>query len=286
LRQAEIDVLFAPAYTAPLLAPCPFVLAVHDLSFFAHPEWFHWREGMRRRLITRAAARRAARVLTLSEFSAREIERFVGIPRSRVTLAPPAAGASSLSDHFPVDVGLTRPPLVLYAGSLFTRRRIPLLIEAFARVARAHPSARLVLIGDNRTSPRIDPLALARTHGVESQLEWREYVSDDTLARYYDSARVFAYLSEYEGFGIPPLEALAKGVPTVMLDTPVAREVYGPAASLAAATVDEVSAALASLLSDENLRQTRLRHGRQLLQRFRWADTAATVRRALEEAVR
>ena len=111
-------------------------------------------------------------------------------------------------------------------------------------------------------------------------------MSDDTLARYYDSARVFAYLSEYEGFGIPPLEALANGVPPVMLDTPVAREVYGPAASLAAATVDEVAAALTSLLSDGNLRQTRLRHGRQLLRRFTWSATATTVRRALEEAVR
>jgi glycosyltransferase involved in cell wall biosynthesis len=117
-------------------------------------------------------------------------------------------------------------------------------------------------------------------------VEWREYASDDTLARYYDSARVFAYLSEYEGFGIPPLEALARGVPPVLLDTPVAREIYGPAASLAAASADDVAAAVAALLSDRSLRQTRLNHGRELLQRFTWAQTATVVREALEQAAR
>ena len=81
VRQAHANVLFAPAYTAPLASPVPVVLTVHDVSFCAHPEWFSWREGMRRRLLTRRSARRAARVLTVSQFSRDEIVRHLGVAR-------------------------------------------------------------------------------------------------------------------------------------------------------------------------------------------------------------
>ena len=79
VREAKADVLFAPGYTAPLFSGVPTVVAIHDVSFAAHPEWFGWREGMRRRTLTRLSAERAARVLTISEFSKREIVTHLGI---------------------------------------------------------------------------------------------------------------------------------------------------------------------------------------------------------------
>jgi glycosyltransferase involved in cell wall biosynthesis len=278
LRRAGAEVLLAGAYTAPLRSPCPYVLAVHDVSFFAHPEWFRWREGLRRRWITRAAARRAARVLTLSEFSAGEIVRWIGLPRHSILLAPPGGPQLAPPRQASAD------PLVLFAGSLLNRRKIPELIAGFARAAGAVPGARLVLVGDNRTTPRIEPLALAAAHGVADRVEWRAYVSDAELNRLYDMARAFLFLSTYEGFGMTPFEAIAHGVPAVVLDTPVSREVYGDGARRVTTDAHSIASALVPLLTDHAAHAAALAAGRARLARFSWAQTAATIRAALEDA--
>jgi alpha-1,3-rhamnosyl/mannosyltransferase len=174
--------------------------------------------------------------------------------------------------------------LVLYAGSLFTRRHIPELIEGFARATRHVPSARLVLVGDNRTQPPIDPMAIATRLGVAGQVEWRRYVPDDELQRLYGLARVFAFLSEYEGFGMTPLEALAHDVPLVLLDTRVSREVYGDAARYVRLDAAAIGDALADLLVDSAAHAELRDAGRQRLSHYSWARSAAVVRAALEAA--
>ena len=278
-RSAGLDVFFGAGYTAPLRLASPSVVAVYDVSFFAHPEWFSAREGLRRRWLTRAAARRANTVITISEFSAAEIVKWLGIPRSVIRLARPGAPAV-----IPGPRGSERPPYVLFVGSLFTRRHIPELIQAFAAATRRVQGARLLLVGDNRTRPRIDARALARQAGVGAAVEWKEYVSDDELAELYAQARVFAFLSDYEGFAMTPLEAIARGVPPVLLDTPVAREVYGDAARLVSLAPETVSAALVDLLQNDAAHAALVDAGGRCLARYSWAETARVVRRALEEA--
>jgi glycosyltransferase involved in cell wall biosynthesis len=279
IRSMTPDVFFGPGYTAPLRLDPPSVVAVHDVSFFAHPEWFAPRERLRRQWATRAAAKRARRVVTVSRFSAGEIVRWLGVPRDRIVVAPNAA----FEARTPEPSG-TRDPVVLFVGSLFNRRRIPDLLRAFADVVARVPDARLVLIGDNRTHPRIDPRELAAELGIAARVDWREYVSDQELDSAYWSARVFVFLSDYEGFAITPLEALAHGAPPVLLDTPVAREVYGEGARLVSGDRASIADALTTLLSDEAAHADLLARGKQCLARFSWADTAATVRRAIEEA--
>jgi glycosyltransferase involved in cell wall biosynthesis len=275
-----IDVLFAPGYTAPIRLKTPSVLVVHDVSFFAHPEWFPWREGFRRRWLTRAAARRARTVITVSEFSAGEIVRYLGVPTSRVVVVPHGAPACRFHEK------RERLPIVLFVGSLFNRRRIPELIAGFARARRRVAGARLVLVGDNRTAPPLDPREVARSVGVADSVEWLEYVPDEELDRLYSAARVFAFLSDYEGFAMTPLEALAHGVPSVLLDTAVAREIYQGAARFVPADEDAIGDALVALLSDEDERTRLLDEGRRLLARHSWNQAATDVIRVLETAAR
>jgi glycosyltransferase involved in cell wall biosynthesis len=286
LRRAQPDVLFAPGYTSPLLCPAPVALAVHDVSFAAHPEWFQRREGLRRRLLTRLAARSARVVLTLSAFSRDEIVRYLGVDRSRVRVIPLGLGLNA-DQHTPAPVHSARTPLILFVGSVFNRRHVDALVRAMPAVLRRVPDARLAIVGDNRTWPRLDPAGLADELGIGSHVTVASFVDDGRLRALYHEASVFAFLSEYEGFGLTPLEALAAGVPPVVLDTAAAREVYGGAAAFVAAPdTGLVADALSAMLTDESQRRRVLDAAPDVLGRYRWADTATATLRAIEDAAR
>lgn len=271
VASAKADVLFSPAYTSPLWCRVPIVLVIHDVSFAAHPEWFPWREGLRRRTLTRLSARRAARVITESDFSKREIARLLGVPSPRIEVI--YLGASALHETRPLDH--SRAPLVLYVGSLFNRRHIPELIEGFRHMAARNPEARLEIVGDNRTTPRIDPDQLIAATGLSGRARWRSYIQDADLALLYGTAAAFAFFSDYEGFGLTPLEAMAAGIPVVVLDTPIAREIYGPAALY----VDRpdpgrIADALARLLAPSDERARLIDAGSRQVQRYSWRECA------------
>jgi glycosyltransferase involved in cell wall biosynthesis len=272
VAQAGADVLFAPAYSGPLFPGAPMVVTIHDVSFAAHPEWFAAREGFRRRLTTRLAARRARRVLTVSDFSKREIVRCCGIDPSKIDVV--YSGATRLAATGATAVPPTRPT-VLYVGSVFARRHVPELIDGFGRLARRRPDVALEIVGDNRSRPPLDLAALAHTAAPDGRIRVRDYVSDAELATLYRQASAFAFLSEYEGFGLTPLDALAAGVPIVVLDTEVAREIYGPAAIYVsgpdAALVD---AALDQALFDASARTRVLEAAPLVLERYSWPESA------------
>jgi glycosyltransferase involved in cell wall biosynthesis len=217
-------------------------------------------------------------VVTISQFSAAEIMSYLDIDAARIRLAIPGAPQATHSS------ANRREALVLFVGSLFNRRRISELIQGFALIAGRVPAAKLVLVGDNRTHPAIDPIALARSLGLSDRIEWRAYVDDATLQSLYDRARVFAFLSDYEGFAMTPMEAIAAGVPPVLLDTVVAREVYGNAARFVTADPPVIADALTTLLTDDAAHEALLAAGRERLKKYSWAEAAASVRRALEEA--
>ena len=306
VRAQRADVLFAPGYTAPLTVAAPVVLTVHDVSFFAHPEWFAFREGTRRRLLTAWSARRARRVITDSQFSRSEISRHIGIDESRITVIPlgvtqthgsrisayapealrrDLAGARVASEGGPDPA--SRAPVVLFVGSVFARRRVDHLIEAFDLAADRVADARLEIVGENRTrAPRLDLESLRRRCRHGDRIHIRSYVDDQTLASLYKQATVFAFLSEYEGFGFTPLEALAAGVVPVMLDTPIARETCGSAARYVSpsAPSTQVADSIAELLTNAPARQELLQQAGPVLARYHWDLTAADTLKVIEEA--
>lgn len=284
VRQDAPDVLFAPAYTAPLAIDVPVVLTIHDLSFEAHPEWFTWREGVRRRLLTRLSARKAAVVLTVSRFSAAEIGERLGVPRERVRVVYHGIDRRPQRPTAPHDGA---QPLVLYVGSLFSRRRIGDLLDAFARVVESIPDARLTVVGDNRTVPREDPRAMAEALGVGDRVSVASYLPDPALADLYSRASAFVFVSDYEGFGLTPLEALAAGVPIVVADTPISHEIYGEAALFVPpGEVPALAAAIRRLLADETARASALAPAAAVLARYSWDRAAGETLAAIEDAAR
>jgi len=273
VRQDPPDVFFAPAYTAPADIRVPLAVTIHDISFVAHPEWFRFREGLRRRWLTRRAARAAHVVFTDSQFSRTELEARLHVTPSRIVVIPP--GVTDRGRYAEADDRTVRAPMVLFVGSLFNRRRLPDLIVAFARATHDLPSARLVLVGSDRTWPRQDLAAVAAEQGVLSRTEFRRYAADEDLADLYGRASVFAFLSEYEGFGMTPLEALSAGVPPVVLDTAVAREVYGDAAVYVRhGDIGGAAAALRRLLVDRPSAAPILASAPAVLARYSWDEAA------------
>ena len=301
----HIDVLFSPAYTAPLRLTIPLVVAIHDLSFVAHPEWFAFREGLRRRWLTARAARQASAVVTISQFSKRELIERLDVPEARIHVIPPGITSSTMSHQpsrlrsleDPASFGEARQSAngataaaishgkVLFVGSIFNRRHVSDLIRAFAPIARAHPDASLDIVGENRTYPREDLRGTIVGEGLQTQVQFHQYVTEGQLRDLYERARAFAFLSEYEGLGLTPLEALAAGVPPVLLDTAVARESCGDAALyVALGDVRGITRALDAALFDEPTR-TRLRAAApNQLAKYSWARAARETLTVLENA--
>jgi len=285
-------VLFSPAYTMPCLVRCPRVVTIHDMSFAAHPEWFGWREGGRRRVLTRWSARHADRVLTISEFSRREILRWTGCDPTRVVVTPLGVPAIGASGQITAAVTGRHAASILYVGSIFARRHVDALIAAFLRhVAPQHPTATLDIIGDNRMPAGVPICAEldAAPPALRARVRIRSFVDDVSLQQAYTSASVFAFLSDYEGFGLTPLEAMAHGVVPVVLDTDISREVYGAAARRIAPgdrLVADLGAALLDLLTSDEARRLLRDEASRTLARYRWSHTAAVTLRVLEEVAR
>jgi glycosyltransferase involved in cell wall biosynthesis len=281
VRSDPPDVFFAGAYTAPLALGVPLAVTIHDVSFAAHPEWFRPREGARRRLLTRQAARAADVVFTDSHFSRDEIMERLSVPAERIRVIPPGvtrrAAGSGLQE-----------PMVLFAGSIFNRRRLPATITAFAAATATRPEARLVIAGADRSYPAQDLAGLAAEAGVGARVELKSYTTDAELDALYARASVFVFLSEYEGFGLTPLEALSAGVPIVVLDTRIAREIYGEAAWYVPRETEVRSAttAIRTLLEDPASRARLLEHAPAILARYSWDVAASETLAAIEAIVR
>jgi glycosyltransferase involved in cell wall biosynthesis len=281
----HLDVFFAPAYTAPLHLQAPIVVNIHDVSFLAHPEWYRTREGIRRRWLTRRIAERARAVITVSEFSRHELIEQLDVPDERIHVIPnaitpplvarPRARAAERAD-----------PCVLFVGSVFTRRHVPELIRGFARLARRRADVSLDLVGDNRAYPPEDLHRTIRAETMEGRVRWHRYVPEEELGELYGRARAFAFLSEYEGFGLTPVEALSAGIPPVLLDTAVARETCGDAALYVASTDPiAISRTLEQALFDEPTRARILQAAPAVLSRYTWPRVARETLRVIERAV-
>jgi len=289
IRQDHLDVWFGPAYTAPLSLNLPTVVTIHDVSFAAHPEWFRLREGLRRRWLTEQSAQRARAVVTVSEFSRREIVEHFGIAAGKIHVIPQGVGIRDSGFVPPLSASpeprAPGPYRVLYVGSIFNRRHVTDLIRAFAPIARSRGDVSLDIVGDNRSYPHQDIEGTIAREGLQRQVRCHEYVSEGELRDLYARARAFAFLSEYEGLGMTPLEALAAAVPPVLLDTAVAREscreaaVFVPPNDLRA-----VTRALESLLFDDAVRSRVLGAAPATLANYSWRRAARDKLAVLERA--
>lgn len=284
----RLEVFFAPAYACPLRLRVPRVTTLHDVSFYRVPQDFGFLEGLRRRLTVGPSLSVSARIATVSAFSRREIltlrpdlaGRVVAIPQAAADDLPPAPAREAARARLGV-----RGPYLLTVGSIFNRRRLPELLRAVAALRARQPAVVLDVVGDNRTQPPLDLGALVRDLGLAAHVRLSGFVSDEALALRYAAADAALFLSDYEGFGLPAMEAAARGVPLVVSDRPALSEVFGGAAlTVSAQDVAGVAAGLESLLTSAALRAELVARGRTLAAAHTWDETARRTRALLLEA--
>jgi glycosyltransferase involved in cell wall biosynthesis len=253
-------------------------VTILDLSYFNYPEWFRLRERMVRRFSTRKAARKADRIYTISNYVRKEILSRFGADERKVLLTPIGMQEKKIDlknrEILRKSYGLENNKVVLYVGSIFQRRHLPVVIEAMKSF---NENVRLIAIGENRTFPRQDFSEIARKHSVDSRVTLLEYAASKVVQDYYQMADAFVYLSTYEGFGIPPLEAMSYGLPVVISKTPAMNEIYEGSVEFAEINPQSVFESLNRVLYDDALRERLIQAGLELVRRSRWGDTARLI---------
>ena len=275
-KRARVDVIHAPAYTAPLRSRIPVVLTIHDVSYERHPEWYPYQRDWLRRAFYRGSARAAAHVITDSEFSATEIAAAYAIPRQRITVAP-----LGVSDRFSMSAssgelpaGISRP-FLLHVGDLHERRNLQIVVEAMLDLKTRDQVSpvTLVLAGVDRGLG--DRLRARLQNDAADLVVCLDQVTDAQLVTLYRHAVALVYPSRYEGFGLPVLEAMACGTPVIASTAASIPEVLGDAGILV--DPDDLQGwanAIYAILERPELREKMRASGLLRAKTFTWARTA------------
>ena len=273
-RKHAIDILHSPANLAPLFYRGKSVVHIHDLCFLVNPQWFSFSFRTLYNFVIPRLARRAAKVITNSNNSRNDLLQFCNLSADRVSQVYWAVDDLFLqtSDTTPSDRKMD--DYILYVGSLEPRKNISTLLEAYEILRKQNPSikSKLVLIGGE--SPLFAEVQLKVKHFKEDVL-FQGFVNDHTLQDFYRHARLFVYPSLYEGFGLPPLEAMASGVPVVTTLTSSIPEVVGDAALMVSPyDAQELASTMDLILGDADLRQRLVQAGREQVRKFNWQRVA------------
>jgi glycosyltransferase involved in cell wall biosynthesis len=286
LRRERPDVFHAPHYVLPPAVRCPSVVTIHDCIHLRFPQYMRNRAAyLAARALMWSAARRSHMILTVSEASKQDIIRFFHVPPEKVVVvhnaiderfrnAPADEDVARVRERYQLDHGF-----VLYVGNIRPHKNLVRLIEAFDRLRKSgFEEIKLLIIGDEIS--KLPALRRAvHEHKLHKQVRFLGYLPDETLAVLYRLASVFVFPSLYEGFGLPPLEAMACGTPVVTSNVSSLPEVAGDAAILVDPyDVGSIEEGVRRVLTDPVLAATMRAKGILRAREFSWERSVARTR--------
>ena len=298
LKRLDCDLVHIPhLFWLPRTLPCPYVMTVHDL--LEHMAGAKGKSGLRRSMhyqLTRRVLKGAARIFAVSQFSKSEIEKLFGIPSQKIDVVYNAIDERFLHGHASAadrqliaERYLVTYPFLLYAGRISPHKNLVRIIEAFSALRgelekeQKLPDLKLIIIGDD-LSGHPDLRRTVIRSGVQNDVRFLGFVPIDILRIFYDVANVFIFPSLYEGFGLPPLEAMAHGTPVITSNTSSLPEVVGNAAVLVnPENVFEIMRATHRVLVDQLLRDKLKARGYEQLKRFSWDSSVRRILKVYEE---
>jgi len=282
LRRRPVDILHVQ-YTAPPFTPCPVVNTIHDLSFEHLPETFKRRSWRQMRLTIRRSAQTAAHIITDSNYSRDDIVKTYGLDPDGVTATPLAASnrfhpvtdqneLNRVQEKYGID-----GDYILTVGSIQPRKNMPRLIRAFAALCRESSEGQMptLVVAGKRAWLYEETLEAADNSIVRERILFTGYVPDKDLPALYSAARCFVYPSYFEGFGIPALEAMRCGTPTITGNRTCFPEIIGDAGLLVDPFDEQaIINGLKAILADEKLREQLKEKGMRRAALYDWKKTA------------
>lgn len=290
IRRLNLDVFHSPMHVLPVVCPTRSVVTIHDLTFMLYPETFPSLQRRYLEFCTRRAVEKADAVIAVSECTRQDIIRLLDGEPERVFTTVEAADDSFVpASSEKIEEIRHRYAMgdlsVLYVGTLEPRKNIPTLLSAFDRVRKAIGSdCGLVLAGGkgwlyDEVFRRIEAL------GLEDSVRLIGYVPKEDLPALYSGATAFVYPSLYEGFGLPPLEAMACGTPVITSNASSLPEVVGDAGIMVDPhSVEELADAILKVLCDADIRQQMISRGLERAKGFSWQETARRTLKVYEDA--
>ncbi|MBI2222066.1 MAG: glycosyltransferase family 4 protein [Acidobacteria bacterium] len=292
LRRHKVDLLHEPHYVLPPFVPCRAVVTIHDCIHLRFPQYLPHRKLAHAyaRMFLWTATHQAERIITVSETSKRDILQYFRIPPDKIEVI-----YNGIDDRFwtrPTDDEMERVreryqltgQFLLYAGNIKPHKNLERLIEAFHQLRReGFDDLKLLIIGDEISKYA----TLRRTvhrYKLHQHVRFFGFVPDHTLAALYRLAAVFVFPSLYEGFGLPPLEAMASGTPVVTSNVSSMPEVTGDAALLIDPyDAEAIAAGIKTVLTDDSLRVGLRERGFKRAREFSWSRSAERVRAIYDE---
>jgi glycosyltransferase involved in cell wall biosynthesis len=277
-RRIRADLVHAPANLGPVWTRVPLVLTLHDLLPFRHPEYVPGAYARVLRTMIRLTARRARRIVTVSEESKADITRYLRVPRTVIDVVPLAGRVG----NSPPSSSSRLPRQLLAVGNRMPHKNFLTLLEALALIPAAQ-RPHLVITGSHGD----DPLApLVARLGIGDWVSLRGWLSAEELERLYAESTMVVLTTLFEGFGLPALEAMSRGCPVVCSDIPVLHEVAGTAARYVDPTdARSLAANLLELLDAPHLLRTMSQQGRERSSLFSWQRTAQQTMESFQRAL-
>jgi alpha-1,3-rhamnosyl/mannosyltransferase len=292
IRQQRLTLFHGTNYEVPLRKICPTILTIHDLSLLLHANTHEAPRVRRARSRLPLMARAATLIVTPTESVRHEICEHLKVALNRVVSVPEAPR----SIFYPQNAAATLPTrkrlgiegdFLLFVGTLEPRKNLPTLIRAFRQILRETNASLQLVIAGKKGWLIDDFFAQVNESELKDKIIFTGYLPDKDLRALYSSCSAFVYPSLYEGFGLPPLEAMACGAPVIASRIPSITEVVGDEALLVNPTNErELAREVICLLQDESLRQRMARGGLQRAARFSWQRTAQLMRDVYEEAIK
>lgn len=294
VRQTNVDVFHAPAFIAPSRLPCPSVVTIHDCAFLRYGETIRpLRRFMYRRAIPRST-RQAAIVLADSESTRRDVVELMAIDGNKARVAPLGVGEEFFIDEVSPEAEQRIRRLlqvdgnfILTAGTIEPRKNLDTLLRAYARLRETSDNTPpLVIVG--RVGWLSDRLSsLTRELDVEKHVRFPGFIDDADLPSLLSMATVFVCVSLYEGFGLPPLEAMAAGTPVIVSNTSSLPEVVGDAGLLVEPTdAEAIAHAMSQLIGDPQRHERLAQSGRERARTFTWKRVAQDALSAYHDTLR
>ena len=300
VKRLECDLVHIPnLFSIPRALPCPYVMTVHDI--LEHLSRAREQTGFWRSLhfqLTKRVLSGASRIFAVSNFTKLEMEKLFNIPPGRIEVVYNAIDERLLRGHAnPADRQLiveryqVTYPFLLYAGRISPHKNVVRMIEAFSALKtelekdQLYPDLKLIIIGDD-VSGNPDLRRTVIRSGVQNDVRFLGFVPIEVLRTFYDQAKIFVFPSLYEGFGLPPLEAMAHGTPVVTSNVSSLPEVVGNAAVLVhPENVFEIMRALHRVLLDQPLREKMKERSYRQAAKFSWEKSVRRIMDAYHEVL-